>query len=87
MGFFGMGKETEYSLGCLKLVVAILWIVGKFLLQYKYAWSRCEAGNHALVEGGFSLAPAVQNAIIISMIVNLIRALGLGERCYRVHHN
>lgn len=65
----------------------IRWIIGKFLLQYTYAWSHSEAGNHVLVEDGFSLAPAVLNTIIISTMVNLIRALGSRERCYRVHHN
>lgn len=82
-----MIKETEHGFEYLKWAMAVMWIVGKFLLWYKYAWSRSEAGKHALVEGGFSLAPAVLNTIIISTMVNLIRALGSGERCYRVHHN
>lgn len=32
-----MVKETEHGFEYLKLAVAILWIVGKYLLWYKYA--------------------------------------------------
>lgn len=32
-----MVKETEHGFEYLKLAVSILWIIGKFLLWYKYA--------------------------------------------------